>query len=100
MSEIKVNSVKGVGATDAAITINNSDGTCTANITNRSNRNVIINGAMHVNQRSSHGTAVTATGDNQYLTVDRFKWRNYGGSGLASFTLVLGDYPRSEHRFS
>ena len=100
MSEIKVNSVKGVGATDAAITINNSDGTCTANITNRSNRNVIINGAMHVNQRSSHGTAVTATGDNQYLTVDRFKWRNYGGSGLASFTQVIGDYPSSEHRFS
>ena len=56
-----------------------------------SNRNVIINGSMLVNQRSSAGTAVTATGDNQYLTVDRFKWRNYGGSGLASFTQVLGD---------
>ena len=65
-----------------------------------SNRNVIINGSMLVNQRSSAGTAVTATGDNQYLTVDRFKWRNYGGSGLASFTQVLGDYPSSEHRFS
>ena len=65
-----------------------------------SNRNVIINGAMLVNQRSSTDTAVTATGDNQYLTVDRFKWRNYGGSGLASFTQVLGDYPSSEHRFS
>ena len=33
MSEIKVNSVKGVGASTAAITINNSDGTCDANLT-------------------------------------------------------------------
>ena len=51
MSEIKVNSIKGVGASVAALTINNSDGTCTANITNKSNRNLIINGAMQVNQR-------------------------------------------------
>ena len=29
MSEIKVNSIKGVGASAAAITVNNSDGTCT-----------------------------------------------------------------------
>ena len=65
-----------------------------------SNRNVIINGAMHVNQRSTHGTAVTATGDAQFLTCDRFHWRSYGGSGRASFTQVIGDYPNSEHRFS
>ena len=40
MSEIKVNSIKGVGASAAAITVNNTDGTCTANITNNlSNRN-------------------------------------------------------------
>ena len=45
MSEIKVNSIKGVGASTAAITVNNTDGTCTANITNNlSNRNLIING--------------------------------------------------------
>ena len=106
MSELKVNSVKGVGASTAAISIDNSNGTATANLTGLtnggtfSNRNVIINGAMHVNQRSSHGTAVTATGDAQYLTVDRFAWRSYGGSGRASFTQVLGDYPSSEHRFS
>ena len=40
MSEIKVNSIKGVGASTAAITVNNTDGTCTANITNRTNRNL------------------------------------------------------------
>ena len=66
MSEIKVNSIKGVGASAAAITVNNSDGTCTANLSNRQNRNLIINGAMQVAQR---GTSSTSTG---YQTVDRF----------------------------
>ena len=73
MSEIKVNSIKGVGASAAAITVNNTDGTCTANITNNlSNRNLIINGAMQVAQR---GTSSTSAG---YQTVDRFNvsWYN------------------------
>jgi len=70
MSEIKVNSIKGVGASAAAITVNNTDGTCTANITNNlSNRNLVINGAMQVAQR---GTSSTSDG---YQTVDRFKLR-------------------------
>ena len=69
MSEIKVNSIKGVGASSAAITVNNTDGTCTANITNNlSNRNLIINGAMNVAQR---GSASSTT--NGLATVDRFK---------------------------
>ena len=59
MSEIKVNSIKGVAASAAAIDINNSDGTCTANLSNRQNRNLIINGAMQVAQR---GTSSTSTG--------------------------------------
>ena len=68
MSEIKVNSIKGVGATTAALTINNTDGTCTANITNNlSNRNLIINGAMQVAQR---GTSSTTNG---YASLDRFR---------------------------
>jgi len=66
MSEIKVNSIKGVAASVAAIDINNSDGTCTANITNKPNRNLIINGAMQVAQR---GTSSTSSG---YQTLDRF----------------------------
>ena len=65
MSEIKVNSIKGVGATNAAITVNNSDGTCTANITNKPNRNLIINGAFLIAQRSTSDTG------NGYTTVDR-----------------------------
>ena len=40
MSEIKVNSIKGVGASTAAITVDNTAGPCTDNITNNlSNRN-------------------------------------------------------------
>ena len=72
MSEIKVNSIKGVGASAAAITVNNSDGTCTANITNNlSNRRLTINGDMKIAQR---GTSSTSSG---YHTVDRFGvWNN------------------------
>jgi len=67
MSELKVNSIKGVAASTAAITINNTDGTCTANITNKPNRNIIINGAMNIAQR---GTSSTTSG---YGSVDRFQ---------------------------
>ena len=72
MSEIKVNSIKGVGASAAAITVNNTDGTCTANITNNlSNRNKIYNGKMDVDQRNS-GSSVTLTNNLTTYTVDRF----------------------------
>jgi len=72
MSEIKVNSIKGVGASTAAITVNNTDGTCTANITNNlSNRNKVINGAMTVSQRNGD-QAVQLSASEQYI-VDRFK---------------------------
>jgi len=68
MSEIKVNSIKGVGASAAAITVNNSDGTCTANITNNlSNRRLTINGDMRIAQR---GTSSTSTG---VVAVDRVR---------------------------
>jgi len=68
MSELKVNSIKGVAASAAAITVNNTDGTCTAKITNNlSNKNLIINGACNVTQ---YGTSSTT--ESSY-TVDRFK---------------------------
>ena len=66
MSEIKVNSIKGVGASAAAITVNNTDGTCTANITNRTNKNIVINGAQLITQRA---TSSTSSG---YQVIDRF----------------------------
>ena len=85
MSEIKVNSIKGVGASAAAITVNNTDGTCTANITNNlSNRNRIINGQMIVNQRAS---SYTSTGE-EYL-LDRFHHRT--GSGFTFDTTTTQD---------
>ena len=62
MSEIKVNSIKGVGASTAAITVNNTDGTCTANLSSINNgqlsgfRNLLINGAMQHNQRVQTGS--------------------------------------------
>jgi len=67
-SRLIVNSIRHTGASGDAVTLAN-DGTCTANITNRSNRNLIINGAMEVAQR---GTSSSATG-NQFLTLDRFR---------------------------
>jgi len=82
MSEIKVNSIKGVGASAAAITVNNTDGTCTANITNRSNRNLVINGAMLVAQR---GTSSTTEG---VTTVDRIKTSRSGNDEAPTYAQV------------
>ena len=76
MSEIKVNSIKGVAASSAAITVNNTDGTCTANLTNRTNKNLIINGAFLIAQR---GTSATTNG---HGTVDRFSV-DYGNTDEA-----------------
>jgi len=70
MSEIKVNSIKGVAASTAALTINNTDGTATANLTNNlSNRRINVNGALNVAQR---GTSFTGTSGGKYF-ADRYK---------------------------
>ena len=65
MSTIKVQNIQHTGSSTNAIALA-SDGTCTANLSNRQNRNLIINGAMEVAQR---GTTSTSNG---YQTVDRF----------------------------
>ena len=71
MSTLKVNAIRGTGASSDAISVNSTDGTCTAKITNNlSNKNLIINGAMNVAQR---GTSSTSSG---YKTVDRFTVSN------------------------
>ncbi len=82
MSEIKVNSIKGVGASTAAITVNNTDGTCTANITNNlSNRNALINGAMVIHQRGGNTTGINDT--QNYYVADRWRY-NHGANGTVT----------------
>ena len=75
MSELKVNSIKGTGASTAAITIDSSAGTCTANITNNlSNRNKVIKGGMLVNQRGNQSSVTTSV-----YGLDRFKVQEAAG---------------------
>ena len=79
MSTLKVGGIRGVSASSDAITVAN-DGSCTANITNNlSNRNMVINGAMSVNQRGNQ----SATGSEGYFACDRFKTVNGCGAQVA-----------------
>ena len=55
MSEIKVNSIKGVSASSAALTIHNTDGSVTIptpDIPDKSNYNILINGQFDIWQRA------------------------------------------------
>ena len=86
MSEIKVNSIKGVGASSAAITVNNTDGTCTANITSVNdgqlgNRRININGGFQVFQRSTSATSVGSS--EGYFAPDRYR---QAGTGNVRYT--------------
>ena len=78
-----------ISASDGSLTINGASfSTLQVNGQNLptagplSNRNLIINGAMLVDQRNS-GSSYTITGDTQY-TLDRWVARTYGGSGRFS----------------
>ena len=100
MSEIRVNSVKGVGASAAAITIDNTSGSASANLTAvnsvvmpnggfLSNRNLVINGAMQVAQR---GTSDTGSSGG-YTTVDRFSHNVDSGVDIAQVDVASGTTP-------
>tara|TARA_B100000085_G_C18534435_1_gene509357 strand:+ start:373 stop:1542 length:1170 start_codon:yes stop_codon:yes gene_type:complete len=71
VSTLKVDGIRSNGDTSGnnAITLADNN-TCTANITNRSNRNKIVNGAMRLSQR---GTTFSPTGTDQIYTLDRFQ---------------------------
>jgi len=72
MSTLKVNAIRGTGASSDAISVNSTDGTCTAKITNNlSNRNKVINGNMQIAQRSA-SVVRHANGDPQMQTLDRW----------------------------
>ena len=79
MSELKVNSIKGVGASAAAITVNNTDGTCTANITSINGgsigtKNLIMNGAFTVAQKTTNYLgAVASSTTSGYNVFDRWQ---------------------------
>jgi len=77
MSEIKVNSIKGVGASAAAVTVHNSDGTCTLasgsklnNCTTDGTTNLTIADGNLVVGTSGHGidfSATSGTGTSEIL---------------------------------
>ena len=87
MSEIKVNSIKGLAASQAAITIDNASGSATANLTTVNsvvmpnggqfaNKNLIINGDMRIAQRAvSASVSASNTG---YTTLDRWRFQDHG----------------------
>ena len=79
MSTLKVGGVRGTGASADAITLNATDGTCTAKITNKlSNRNKIINGGMIINQRGNV-TGKTSS-SNEYWGPDRYQAKMSAGA--------------------
>jgi len=81
MSTLKVDGIRSNSASSDAITLA-GDGTCTANITNNlSNRNLIINGAMQVNEHSDSNAGVNGT-----FAVDRFKFKRENTAANFSMT--------------
>ena len=96
MSEIKVNSIKGLNASQAAFAIDDSSGSASANLTtvnsvtmphggSLSNRNLIINGAMIVSQRGvNFGTLASAA-----YTLDR--WNVDAGATVQQASLAVDE---------
>ena len=81
-STLKVNGIQAVSGTANAISLTASDKTCTANITNNlSNRNLIINGAMQVNQRGS----TAGLDDFNVVTGNLYTLDRWLGVGDSSF---------------
>ena len=85
MSKVKVDSIEAVNASTPAITLNSTDGTCTANITNNlSNRNKVINGSMICSQRGQSQTGVNSSGYKN--ACDRWRF-NAGGANVGAYTV-------------
>ena len=82
MSTLKVGAIRGVSASSDAITVAN-DGSVAANITSISgsqlaNRNLLMNGEMHVSQRTTSAVNNSVAGSVlKYETIDRWGyWAN------------------------
>jgi len=105
MSEIKVNSIKGVGASAAALSIHNSDGTCTLasgsklnNCTTDGTTNLTIADGNLVLGTSGHGIDFSATsGTGTSELFDDYEIGSFTptiGSGTCTFTgnyVKIGD---------
>ena len=92
MSKLKVAGLQGLSASSDAITLAN-DGTCTANITNKPNYNIIINGQFDIWQRATTSGSVTASG---YNSADRWYINQSGATSTTSrqtFTAGQTDVP-------
>ena len=77
MSTLKVNAIRGTGASSDAISVNSTDGTCTANITNpRSFRNLIINGQFQIWQRKTDSGSTSSSA----YTADRWEMNASGST--------------------
>ena len=98
MSTLKVNAIRGTGASSDAISVNSTDGTCTAKDTNIRTQNLIINGSFQIWQRS---TSSTSAG---YATADRWQTED-GNLGSPTITrsrqtLATSDGPYAEgHKY-
>ena len=89
MSTLRVDAIRHNSATSDAITTA-ADGTCTAKLTSvgggqLSHRNLIINGAMTISQRTTSSSTVGA--GSGYSVMDRFKTNNDLPSGVSNLTL-------------
>ena len=80
MSTLKVDAIRHNNATSDAITTA-ADGTCTGNITNRPNYNLLINGQFDVWQRATSSSSVTSSG---YLSADRWRFESSGATYTTS----------------
>lgn len=89
MSTLNTTNIKHASSSSNSIVLA-ADGTFTGNITNRPNRNILINGDMRICQRSSSTTSINA-----YI-VDR--WRSYGGALDCTISQQTDAtaYPRSQ----
>ena len=92
MSTLKAGAIRGTGASSDAITVHSTDGTFSGNITNRPNKNALINGGMQIAQRASSNTAI-----NTYGPLDR--WRTIGGPMGFTITQVTDatNYPNTHY---
>jgi hypothetical protein len=91
MSTIRVNNLQNTSTTDGGISINASghvtvDGVAMPSAGPLSNRNLIINGAMQVWQRSTSVTGVADGTNEGYQSVDRFHF-TYGSAAAGAVTI-------------